>query len=232
MDIEVIVMTSDQVVDRPYYGLSGAVRREFLGIGNVGSRSTIGDVARRVWLMRRKLVELDPDIVVAFMHSSYLPVGLALLATGIPLVASEHIGPEHYHRLPFQKALILATPLLANKITVVSQQIKDLFSGRLHRMMVVVPNPVTITTHITDTSRMVKERWKQVRARKKTILSVGRLAAQKDHACLISAFSLVAAEFSDWRLRIVGEGELRPELENQILRTQSRSSSGFTGGRV
>jgi len=216
----VTVITSDQMVERPYYRLSNAVRQVFLGIGDVGSRSTIRDVVRRVWLIRQKLVELDPDVVVAFMHSSYLPVGIALLATGIPVVASEHIGPEHYQRRPAQKVLLLATPLLVKRITVVSQQIKDSFSGRLQRMMVVAPNPVTITRDTPDTSRMVKERRKELRTCKNTVLSVGRLAPQKDHACLIDAFSLVAREFSDWRLRIVGEGELRPELEKQIRRLE------------
>jgi glycosyltransferase involved in cell wall biosynthesis len=49
----------------------------------------------------------------------------------------------------------------------------------------------------------------------KHILSVGTLKAQKDHATLIRAFSLLVRE-SDVRLTILGEGALRPELEQLV----------------
>lgn len=48
------------------------------------------------------------------------------------------------------------------------------------------------------------------------LLAVGRLASQKDHGCLIDAFAILAPRFPDWTLRIVGEGDLRGQLERQI----------------
>jgi glycosyltransferase involved in cell wall biosynthesis len=50
------------------------------------------------------------------------------------------------------------------------------------------------------------------------LLSVGRLAEQKDYATLIDAFALAAHRQSEWDLRIVGEGELRSTLEERINR--------------
>src|SRR5690606_23154162 len=47
------------------------------------------------------------------------------------------------------------------------------------------------------------------------ILSVGRLAPEKDFMTLINAFSHVRAK-CDARLLILGEGKLRAELEEQI----------------
>jgi glycosyltransferase involved in cell wall biosynthesis len=47
------------------------------------------------------------------------------------------------------------------------------------------------------------------------ILSVGRLAEQKDFATLIKAFALVRRHHAA-RLLILGEGEQRPELENLV----------------
>ena len=47
------------------------------------------------------------------------------------------------------------------------------------------------------------------------IISVGRLTEQKHYACLIDAFAKVR-EKQPARLMILGEGELRPDLEKQI----------------
>jgi glycosyltransferase involved in cell wall biosynthesis len=52
----------------------------------------------------------------------------------------------------------------------------------------------------------------------KTLLSVGRLTHQKDQATLIDAFARIADRYPHWRLRIVGEGELRGALESQVER--------------
>jgi glycosyltransferase involved in cell wall biosynthesis len=49
------------------------------------------------------------------------------------------------------------------------------------------------------------------------LLAVGRLDAGKDHETLINAFAQVASRCHDWDLRIVGEGELRPKLHEQII---------------
>jgi glycosyltransferase involved in cell wall biosynthesis len=48
-------------------------------------------------------------------------------------------------------------------------------------------------------------------------LSVGRLAPQKGHKYLLSAFAEVVREFPAARLAVVGEGWLRPELEQQAV---------------
>lgn len=65
------------------------------------------------------------------------------------------------------------------------------------------------------------------RPEKPLILCVGRLAADKDHATLLRAFELVAAQNPDVRLRLVGEGpeekhlrelaaELAPDAQRRI----------------
>jgi glycosyltransferase involved in cell wall biosynthesis len=46
-------------------------------------------------------------------------------------------------------------------------------------------------------------------------LSVGRLAPQKGHKYLLSAFAEVVREFPEARLAVVGEGWLRPALQQQ-----------------
>lgn len=50
--------------------------------------------------------------------------------------------------------------------------------------------------------------------REKLVLSVGNLRWQKDYKTLIKAFAYFKAMHSDYRLVIVGDGELREELES------------------
>lgn len=53
--------------------------------------------------------------------------------------------------------------------------------------------------------------------KRKVILSVGRLTAQKQFDHLIKAFSSLKLDNPDWRLIILGEGELRKDLEELVL---------------
>jgi glycosyltransferase involved in cell wall biosynthesis len=75
--------------------------------------------------------------------------------------------------------------------------------------MTIIPNPVTLdVTATADVFAHSRQR--------KLLLAVGRLDAGKDHATLIDAFAQVVTRAPDWDLRIVGEGILRPKLEEQI----------------
>ena len=165
----VTIITSDPPDKTSFYPLAPLVRRVFLGVGAVEGNSRPRDLLRRIWILRRKILSCEPDVVVAVMHSSYIPVGLALAGTRVPLVASEHIGPKHYRTRPFQFALVMLTPFTAQKITVVSEQIKQQYGRWLRRRMVVAPNPVAVPA-ATDEKRPRRAR---------TVLSVGTLRPQK-----------------------------------------------------
>lgn len=213
------VISSDSADSTSYYPLHASVRIVFLGIGDTETGSKPGELLRRMKSYRAAITASRSDAVVAFMNSSYIPVGIALLGTGIPMVASEHIGPQHYRRRYAEWLLMQALPLFADKITVVSAQIKQSFNAWLRRKMTVIANPVSLTPAPRADACEGKS------GPSKRLLSVGRLAPQKNQACLIDAFGKIAADFPDWSLRIAGEGELRQALESQI------ADAGL-GGRV
>lgn len=52
--------------------------------------------------------------------------------------------------------------------------------------------------------------------KEKTVIAVGRYCYQKDLAKLIDAWSIVCDEVKDWRLCLVGDGEDRKNLQEQI----------------
>lgn len=52
--------------------------------------------------------------------------------------------------------------------------------------------------------------------RAKTVISVGRLNHQKDYPSMIRAWSSIAIKYPDWKLRIIGEGPDRMNIEKMI----------------
>jgi len=205
---DVTVLTFDPPGGESFYPLSGKVKRLCLGIGDTQHRATISETIARIGALRRAVKEQNPDIVVPFMHSMFIPMAFALIGTGMPIVASEHIVPDHYKKRRLEFALLLASSFFVDRITVLSEKIKGTYPRFLHKKMVAIANPVREARALSNPEGKADLR--------KIILSVGRLTPQKDQETLIKAFEKLAAAFPDWDLRIVGEGELRDGLEKLV----------------
>lgn len=206
--IDITTLSFDRVEDKPFYPLNPKIRHIALGIGKTCCHSTIQETLSRMWRMRQVVRAEKPDLVVAFMHSMFIPVSFALIGTGTKIIASEHIVPQHYKERRFEYLLFAISSFFVKKITVLSEAIRKEYPFLIRKKMTVVPNPVKKTSRLADTT--------SDNVSTKTILSVGRLELQKDHETLIRAFASLAKEYSDWNLRIMGEGSLRAHLEKLI----------------
>jgi glycosyltransferase involved in cell wall biosynthesis len=204
---EVVLLTFDSA-GNSFYPLHQGIVRIDLGVGPPGQPTPRGRLFGSLPAMRREVLRVAPDLVVGFMHSMYIPLGLALLGTGIPVVASEHIGLDHFSGRPLQRLLVAITNPMFVSRTVPSAAIRDEFSdSRRHRVQV-LPNPIDLSAFAgVEVSSSVQHR---------VVLTVGRFMAQKNHVELLIAFSVLAGEFPDWKLRIVGDGDLRSQIEAQI----------------
>lgn len=205
---DVSVLTFEPPGGRSFYPLGEAVGRIELGIGSTTGRATVGATLRRMAALRQRVVAHRPQVAIGFMHSMFLPLGAALAGSGIPVIASEHIVPEHYRSRPLQALLLRAAPLVVDRMTCVSEQVKSKYPPALRRLIDVVPNPLTLTS--SGRADVAPPQ------RPNILLTVGRLTAQKDHETLIRAFALVAPKTPGWKLRIVGDGELRASLEELV----------------
>ncbi len=199
----ITVLTFDTEGGTSFYPLHKNIKRINLGIGDSGSKSGIIETIKRIISLRKEVIKEKPDKVIAFMHSMFIPLSFALIGSNIPVIASEHIVPNHYKKRKLEYILLLISSLLVDKITVVSQKIKQTYPSFMHKKMFVIPNPVSQAKN-TNTSK------------EPIILNVGRLNEQKDQQTLIKAFALIANKFPKWKLLIVGEGELRKNLEKLI----------------
>lgn len=204
---EVSILTFDPPGGQPFYPLDPRVKRIDLGIGDSSQPAGLIETFARMRALRRVIHAERPDVAVGFMHSMFVPLAFALAGTGVPVLGSEHIVPEHYRTRPLQYLLlILASPLL-NKLTVLSQAIRSRYPKSIRERMVEMPNPVEAAANCANVGGAKKNI---------TLLSVGRLEAQKDHATLIRAFAQVANKFPQWRLKIVGQGILRADLASLV----------------
>ncbi|MDR4946651.1 glycosyltransferase family 4 protein [Neobacillus cucumis] len=85
-----------------------------------------------------------------------------------------------------------------------------------------------MTTVYTGIDFQAQER---IRNKEKTVITcVSRLRPRKGHKYLLEAFSLIKNQFTNVELRIVGDGEMREELENQA-RVLQLNDVVFLGSR-
>ena len=142
------------------------------------------------------LKRLKPSISFGFMHSSYVDLSFASIFSKSKIIACEHIVMDHFKKRKFELFLIYLSSIFINKITVVSSQVKNKFSKFLQKKMISIENFVDKKNYLN------KPKLK----RKKIILSVGRIADQKNYSTLIKAFHVFNQKKREWKLVIIGEG--------------------------
>jgi GalNAc-alpha-(1->4)-GalNAc-alpha-(1->3)-diNAcBac-PP-undecaprenol alpha-1,4-N-acetyl-D-galactosaminyltransferase len=205
---EVAILTFDRPGQQPFYEVADHVALIDLGLGVVGRSTPRTTLLRALPALRAAVRQRSPDVAVGFMHSMYIPLGAALVGSGVPVIASEHQVARYYRDRPAERAALLAAPLACRTLTTTSEKVRDSFPGSLQRRMVAIPNPVPSAVP-TEDSEVGRDR---------TILSVGALTEQKDHLTLVRAFASVVEQHPGWVLRIVGEGPLRAQLEAEAHR--------------
>jgi glycosyltransferase involved in cell wall biosynthesis len=200
------VLTFDGPESSDFHATGELVSRTFLGLGNPQKRSGPLVTMRRILAIREEVRRFGPDVAIGFMHSAFFPLSLALSNSGIPVIGSERTSYDHYRSRPVERFLVrLSAPRLA-AMTVNDEQVRRGFPAPLAKRMTVVPNPVLKARALAD----------PIGPRAKTLLSVGGLRAEKDHSTLLLAFARIAGRFSDWKLRIIGDGPLIESLRRQI----------------
>ncbi len=205
-EYDVHLLTFDRSEDESFYLLDEGIHWHQMGIGKADQKATLAETSQRIRAMRRFIRQLEPDVVVGFMHSSYVPLSFALIGTGIPVIGSEHIVAAHYDTRRFEYLLLTLSAFFIRRFTVLSDKIGRAYPWMVRRKMVAMPNPVSAGRGAIR--RNERER--------KVVLTVGRLEAQKDQLTLLRAFAKLADDFPAWDLRIVGEGSLRPQLDAEI----------------
>lgn len=193
----------------PFYPISSGVEVIYLAdVAGVKGKTLPGYV-RRLRALRRLAAERRPDVIVSFMPNVNVAAILACSFLNIPLIICERNDPSSRSPFTFWEMCSKLTYRFADMFTVqtesVAAKVGDIYPGV--RRVRIVPNP------LSQEALMFASNGNEAR---KVLLSMGRLAPQKQVDKTIKAFSALAGRYVDWDLHIYGDGPLKNELSALI----------------
>ncbi|WP_288070644.1 glycosyltransferase [Adlercreutzia caecimuris] len=160
-------------------------------------------IPARYWALRRCLTNLTPDATVHFwMQSAYFAAMMPERVRG-RAVYSERGDPGDDEYSGLLGLVRWAAFKKMSGFVFQTEAARDHFSDSVRCRSAVIPNPVIIPDDLLSRDTLVRET---------RVVSIGRLAPQKNQFLLLEAFSLVVRRFSSYELWIYGEGELREAL--------------------
>lgn len=206
-------------VETDFYRLPDKAHRSALSI--TGNSPTIvyalWNNIHRLLVLSKAIRSSQPDVVISFLHQTNILTLLASLNTSYPVIVSEQNNPELATEKLWKMLRRVVYPYSA-KIVSTSQGVDAYFDWLPKIKRAVIYNPLTIIKNEESKTDLIKG----AALDKKWIITMGRLTYQKGFDLLLTAFHKIAEQHSDWQLIILGEGELRLELEDQ------RDSLGLT----
>lgn len=212
INVDMVVLASDG----PYiHELSKGVRIVDLGV----NRAMRGIIPFARYLKKNK-----PEVVLVTMKQvalcAYFARRLTFGASKTRLLIREAVSPtfsEMHQGVSVRIMSILLRYVYKDVDAVISTtpEMTDELSARYQfKRLLTIGNPVATKKFRALMNQRADCHWPWPK-NEKLVLSVGRLGRQKDFSTLIKAFALANQELPA-RLAILGEGELRPEIEAQI----------------
>jgi GalNAc-alpha-(1->4)-GalNAc-alpha-(1->3)-diNAcBac-PP-undecaprenol alpha-1,4-N-acetyl-D-galactosaminyltransferase len=201
--------------DTPFYPLDPRVKLKFLGIaGNSNNLFTsIANTWRRFKILRKEIIASEADVSIGFMNAVNVYNILACWNLAIPTIVCEHTYPGSNDASRIWQALMKWFYRYADLVTVLTQSAVPFYDPADGYQTIVMPNPVLPPPPAVVTEKLLPTN---------SLISVGRLDDCKGYDLLLKAFHQIHDRHPDWQLTILGEGELRAELE------QLRSQLGLT----
>lgn len=215
---EVCIVTTDQEGEEPFFKLDERITSYDLAIGyeennGGGFLNKLIHYPFKQHQHRRKLEallkELKADVVVSMFcnDASFLPK----IKDGSKKVLEIHFSRFKLLQYGRKGLWALADRWRSanyekiarrfDRFVVLTEEDKQYWDG-LDNIMV-IPNARTFTCE------------KPAQLENKEVLAVGRYNYQKGYDRLLDTWAIVHREMPDWKLRILGDGELRHELEQQ-----------------
>ena len=203
-EVTVLTLRADEATTA--YALHERVRVGRLNL--IRERNPVLDAGHlgRLLALRRALRVAGPDLVISFLDKLNVAVLLAVVGTGIRVIATEHLVPwrhpmgavwETLRRLVYRRAARIVSPT----------------AGIRDYLVQSVPGRYTVLGY---PAQLLPGAAFSVTDRAPLIFAAGRLAPEKGFDVLIAAFARVHAQHPAWRLEIAGEGPLRLALAAQI----------------
>lgn len=184
-------------------------------------------IGKKMRWLRSYIKKNRPDVVIPFMTDVECVTLASLMGVRVPVISSERYDPRASN-LQYKTIRWLFLRLTTH-LVVQTEDIKSCYSKALQKRTSVIYNPVRNdifpssfllnsvdfchdSANLTQASSVLAAS-KVPPSSLKRIISVGRLAPQKNFPMLINAFAAIKDEFPDWQLLILGEGPDRESLQ-------------------
>ncbi|HLU00092.1 MAG TPA: glycosyltransferase family 4 protein [Burkholderiaceae bacterium] len=219
-----VTLVTQSGPDTDAYTVPEGVDRRVLGLAGESS-GKIGAALvnlRRILRLRRLIRKLRPQVVLGMMTTSSVLAIAAGRRLRCRVIATEHTHPPS-QELPaiWQKMRRWAYPQAHSVVALTAGTADWLEENVPGSKVCVIPNAVRWPLETGE-----PQVPPPVREGRRRLLAVGRLHEHKGFDVLLRAFQQIAHIFPNWDLVILGEGELRPALEQQVaeLKLQDRVS--------
>jgi GalNAc-alpha-(1->4)-GalNAc-alpha-(1->3)-diNAcBac-PP-undecaprenol alpha-1,4-N-acetyl-D-galactosaminyltransferase len=208
---EVTLMMLVDATQPCFYTLDPRIQLKSLGLAKNSTNvfAAIYHTWQRVMRLRREIIADRPDVVISFMNSVNVYNILACWQLDIPTIVSEHTYPGATDANKIWQLLMKWTYRYADAIAVLTQNAVPFYPTTQGYRTIVMPNPVLAPPPAVMTERLLPT---------PSLIAVGRLDPRKGFDLLLRAFDRIHDRHPDWQLTILGEGEIRAELED--LRSQ------------
>jgi GalNAc-alpha-(1->4)-GalNAc-alpha-(1->3)-diNAcBac-PP-undecaprenol alpha-1,4-N-acetyl-D-galactosaminyltransferase len=208
-DVVIVTLYSQE---HDFYKIPKEVKILNLNIANNSSNfiQALLNNFSRIRVLRQVISLQNPDLVISFMEITNILTLLALTGTKYPVFVSEQNNPITNSKGKMWDKLRFFIYPKATMVVSTSQGVDNYFDWLPKAKRAVIHNPLATIEDVKDPVNLPVGADPD----KKWVIAMGRLTYQKGFDILLSAFHKIAHKYSDWQLIILGEGQLRPEIEH------------------
>jgi glycosyltransferase involved in cell wall biosynthesis len=193
----------------PFYPISDVVELIYLSAVVPKRGSRMLSYLDKLRGLRRLMKARAADVIVSFLPNVNVAAILSSAFLKTPVIICERSDPSGYTGFHLLKLLCRLTYRFADMLTVqtngLAGKARKLYPGV--KAVHVIPNALP---------EEIGCRASVAKGGRKVLLSLGRLAPEKQIGKLVDAFAAIAPVFEDWDLHIYGDGPLLPALQAQI----------------
>ena len=156
-----------------------------------------------------------------------------LFGSRVRLIITQHMNPEIFLDSPLKFRLIKFFYPRADEVVCVSREVERIFNSDYGISNTrTIYNMMDIEKNIKLSSQELHENYKELfEGNNFNFINMGRLDRQKGQWFLIRSFRRVVDKYKDARLFILGEGDLRGELEDLIQKLDLNENVFLLGGQ-
>lgn len=204
-------------------GLLGDVlRQQGIPVHYLGSHSRFSVYTS--FRLYRQLRILRPDITIGYLLEADLLNRITSRLVGVPFVISSQrssfVGHERYRLLDKFTRFLISHYVVQTQIS--KKELAKRFNWPAEKITVI---PNAVDTRVEGVQAATGPRGKL------KIICVANLKPGKGHDRLLQAFEQIFPDYPQTELLLVGNGELRRPLEQQVVNYRSRNSIKFLGTR-